>query len=209
MTTPTFRAALAAIHLFAVSAGAAVVDATYNSPTDVPVTAAGYTATGNVVNFTLNFAPATGAYLTVVKNTGLAFISGRFSNLAQGQPVTLTYAGMTYNFVANYYGGSGNDLILQWAICKAFAWGLNDSGQLGNNSSTNTNLPFAVTSSGILSGKIVTAVAAGSSHSLALCSDGSVAAWGANDWGQLGNNSTSDCHTPVDITSSGTLSGKV
>ncbi len=40
MTTPTFCDAFAAIHLFAASAGAAVVDATYNNPAAVPVTAA-------------------------------------------------------------------------------------------------------------------------------------------------------------------------
>ena len=94
MTTPTFRTALAAIQCFCLlPAGAAVVDATYNGAADVPVTAASYTATGNTVNFTLNFTPATGANLTVVKNTGPAFIQGSFDNLAQGQRVVLSYGG--------------------------------------------------------------------------------------------------------------------
>ena len=40
---------------------------------------------GNTVNFTLNFAPATGTDLTVVKNTGLSFIVGTFDNLTNGR----------------------------------------------------------------------------------------------------------------------------
>jgi len=75
-------------------AGAAVVNATWTSATDVPVSTSNYTATGNTVNFTLNFAPATGANLTVVNNTGLPFISGVFDNLAQGQIVSLSYNGV-------------------------------------------------------------------------------------------------------------------
>ena len=32
----------------------------------------------------------------VVKNTGLEFIIGTFDNLAQGQPVALSYGGVTF-----------------------------------------------------------------------------------------------------------------
>lgn len=103
---------------------AAAVNVTWNSASDVPVTAGSYTATGNTVNFTLNHAPATGANLTVVNNTGLLFISGTFDNLAQGQAVALVFAGITYDFIANYHGGTGNDLILQWAKNRPMAWGL-------------------------------------------------------------------------------------
>ena len=56
-------------------------------------------------------------------------------------------------------------------------------------------MPVAVnTASGVsaLFGKTVVAVAAGDSHSLALCSDGTVAAWGYNTYGQLGDNATTN-----------------
>ena len=43
----------------------------------------------------------------------------------------------------------------------------------------------------------VTAVAAGWSHTLALDSEGKVWAWGRNNYGQLGNNSTSNANAPV------------
>ncbi|MCX6874729.1 MAG: immunoglobulin domain-containing protein [Verrucomicrobia bacterium] len=208
MTNTTLRTALAAICLFALPASAAVVNAAYNSPADVPVTAASYTAAGNTVTFALNHVPVTGEHLMVVKNTGLAFIQGAFDNLAQGQKVALTYLGITYNFVANYYGGTGNDLVLRWVNTRPMAWGLNDFGQLGNNGTVNSNIPIAVNTAGILSGKTIVAVATGYRHSLALCSDGTLAAWGNNGVGQLGDNSTADRLVPADITTSGILSGK-
>ena len=46
----------------------------------------------------------------------------------------------------------------------------------------------------------VSSVAAGNGDTLALKSDGTVWAWGANLNGQLGNNSTTDSHVPVQVT---------
>ena len=83
--------------------------------TTIPVTAASYMAIGSVVNITLGFAPPSGTSLTIIKNTGIGFIYGQFSNLAQGQRVELEYNGVRYPFVASYHGGTGNDLVLYWA----------------------------------------------------------------------------------------------
>ena len=190
---------------------AATVDAIYNSATDVPVTASGYTATGDTVNFTLNFAPVTGTDLMVVQNTGLGFINGTFDNLTNGQGVALSYAGTTCNFVATYYGGSGNDLVLLWANHRAFAWGWNGWGGLGDNTTTNRLAPVAVETnpeSSALFGKTVVATTAGESHSLALSSDGTVAAWGGNEYGQLGNNTTTNRSTPVAVNTTALAAGQ-
>ncbi|MCX6865188.1 MAG: hypothetical protein NTV46_03025 [Verrucomicrobia bacterium] len=168
----------------------------------MPVTAASYTATGNTVNFTLNFAPPVGTNLTVVKNTGLGFISGQFSNLAHGQFVTLTYNKAAYKFVANYYGGTGNDLVLHWARNKVYAWGQNWDGQLGNGTTTHSNVPVAVAADGILAGKTVTALALGSWGSLALCADGTLAGWGNHVL------FSGDSNVPVAVPPTGALAGK-
>jgi alpha-tubulin suppressor-like RCC1 family protein len=190
------------------SAPAATLNATYNTASDVPLTTSAYTATGNTVEFTLNCAPATGTNLTVVKNTGLGFIDGTFNNLAQGQAVTLNYAGVPFNFVANYYGGSGNDLVLQWAATRPVAWGGNSYGQLGNGSMMDSPLPVAISVAGVLSGKTVIAMAAGRLFNMALCSDGTLAAWGLNGNGQLGNGNTTQSNVPVAVSATGGLSGK-
>jgi hypothetical protein len=111
LTRIVVAATLAAFCFAARLASASTVNAIYNSATDVPVTASGYWAAGNTVNFTLNFAPVTGTELMVVNNTWLPFIQGTFDNLTNGQAVAMSYGGTRYNFVANYYGGTGNDLV--------------------------------------------------------------------------------------------------
>jgi alpha-tubulin suppressor-like RCC1 family protein len=64
-----------------------------------------------------------------------------------------------------------------------WAWGFNLYGQLGNGTtSSNQLVPVQVQQ---LRG--VVAVEVGSSHSLALRSDGTVWTWGYNSFGQLGN----------------------
>lgn len=184
-----------------------LLDANFVTANSIPAEAPSYNASGNDVHFTLGFAPTTGTNLTVINNTGLSFIAGTFANLAHRQQVSLTYNGVTYRFVANYFGSTGNDLVLQWAYQDLLAWGDNSKGALGNNSTTGSSVPVAVAQSGALFGKTILAVA-GSSHSLALCSDGTLAAWGDNHSGQLGNGNTADSSVPVTVTQSGVLAGK-
>ena len=71
-------------------------------------------------------------------------------------------------------------------------WGDNLSGQLGNNSTANSETPVAVTG---LDG-IVTAIAAGEYHTCAVISGGEVECWGANDSGQLGGASSGSSAVP-------------
>ncbi|MDQ4062877.1 MAG: hypothetical protein M3122_03070, partial [Actinomycetota bacterium] len=81
------------------------------------------------------------------------------------------------------------------------AWGLNQDGELGDGTNTDSSTPVQVKDpndpSGYLSG--VSAIAAGSSHSLALKSDGTVWAWGSNFSGQLGDGTTTDSTQPVKV----------
>ncbi|OAI56762.1 hypothetical protein AYO49_00605, partial [Verrucomicrobiaceae bacterium SCGC AG-212-N21] len=144
----------------------------------------------------------------VVKNIGLPFINGAFSNLSQGQTVNLSYNGVRYKFAANYFGGTGNDLVLQWADTRMVAWGLNDRGMLGNGTRIKSLQPTAVDGTGLLAGKTITAMSAGFDYSMALCSDGTVAGWGFNNDGRLGDNSVTERLVPTAVYSAGVLSGK-
>ena len=64
---------------------------------------------------------------------------------------------------------------------SVWAWGLNDSGKLGDGTTTSRNTPVRI--NGI---DQVASVAAGDYHTLALKWDGTVWAWGSNDQGQCG-----------------------
>ncbi len=181
---------------------------TFNSVTDVPLRVSDLVAAGSTVSYGLNFAPMPGTVLMMVNNTGSNAIRGAFDNLAQGQRVQMTYAGITYHFIANYDGGNGNDLVLQWADARLLSWGGNSYGQLGNNSTANSSVPQPVDMTGALANKTVVAIVSGDSHSLALCLDGTLAAWGNNSSGQLGNGSTIPSGVPVAIDQSGALAGR-
>lgn len=189
--------------------GDTTLGASLNSATDVPLRFEGLDAAGRTLNVSLGFAPVVGTSLKVFDNTSLQPISGEFVNLAQGQAVTLNHSGTDYYFVANYFGGDGNDLVLEWAYNRLVAWGNNGDGNLGSNSTVSQfNLPVAVTAAPAIYGKHLLQVAAGNAHSLAVASDGSVAAWGYNGVGQLGNGGTTNTLTPVAVIFSGDLAGK-
>ncbi len=90
---------------------------------------------------------------------------------------------------------------------KAYCWGLNSFGAVGNNSTILGDVPVAVNTSGVLSGKTVTAISAGNEHTCAVA-DGKAYCWGSNSFGQLGNGSTTKSLVPVAVNTSGVLSGK-
>ena len=66
----------------------------------------------------------------------------------------------------------------------SYAWGNNSAGQLGNNTTTDSDTPVLVQ---MPLGVTFTQISAGTDHSLALRSDGNAYAWGRNIEGQLGD----------------------
>ncbi|MCN9240191.1 Ig-like domain repeat protein [Streptomyces sp. RY43-2] len=78
---------------------------------------------------------------------------------------------------------------------RVLAWGLNDRGQVGDGTTTNTNTPVEVH---LPAGVQVTAIAGGGYHSLALTSDGRIFGWGLNTEGELGDGTFTTRLTPVE-----------
>ena len=82
---------------------------------------------------------------------------------------------------------------------QIWAWGSNTWGQLGNGTTTSSNIPLKVDMTGVLAGVDVVAVAAGWWHSMALDSEGRVYTWGRNFHGALGDGTTTNRTTPVGV----------
>jgi alpha-tubulin suppressor-like RCC1 family protein len=102
-------------------------------------------------------------------------------------------AGYLSNVIAISAGGS-HSLALT-SSGTIYAWGLGSLGQLGNGTTTTSDVPVQV--SGITT---AVAIATGNSHSLALLANGTVDAWGLGTSGQLGQGTTNSSDTPVSVT---------
>jgi alpha-tubulin suppressor-like RCC1 family protein len=76
-----------------------------------------------------------------------------------------------------------------------WGWGCNDTGQLGNNTTTSRSSPVSVVGGFSDWSQVNT----GGGHSLALRSDGSLWSWGGNTFGQLGDNTTANRSSPVSV----------
>ena len=76
-----------------------------------------------------------------------------------------------------------------------WAWGYNNYGQLG----VDTGGSISATPVQVVGLTNAIAVAAGSDHCLAVKADGTVWAWGRNNWGQLGDGTRADSFTPLRV----------
>ncbi|WP_445342387.1 RCC1 domain-containing protein [Bifidobacterium sp. ESL0827] len=133
-------------------------------------------------------------------NTGGWSISPSKGNAMGGQQATITppklSRGIRFSQISagGYQSGGSPGLSVGVASDgNAYAWGNNQYGQLGQDpdktptQKTPARVPLP---DGVAAGFTYTQVAAGGAHVLAIGSDQTVYAWGANDHGQLGDNTT-------------------
>jgi alpha-tubulin suppressor-like RCC1 family protein len=104
--------------------------------------------------------------------------------LPKGTKVTAISAGGYYFSLALSSTGS------------VLAWGYNGDGELGNGTTTQSNVPVKTK---LPKGTKATEIAAGAQHAVALTSRGAVLAWGSNGDGQLGNGTTTQSDVPVKV----------
>lgn len=105
--------------------------------------------------------------------------------------------------VVSIWGGARGTVVLK-SDGTVWTWGANFGGKLGvGTSSTNLGrllVPTEVHGAGDIGWlNSVKAIMGGEVHNVALQSDGTVWAWGANAFGVLGNGSTNEARTPVQV----------
>lgn len=91
-------------------------------------------------------------------------------------------------------GGYGHTCSLS-PVGEVKCWGYNSHGQLGDGTETNHLVPRTV----IGLGAGVRAIAAGQQHTCALTNVGGVKCWGSNQFGMLGDGTTTDRNVPVAV----------
>lgn len=93
----------------------------------------------------------------------------------------------------------GNHSCARSAAGTLRCWGGNSSGQLGDGTFSNRNLPVDV--DGLGSGTSL--ITAGGSHSCALTAGNALKCWGANGYGQLGDATRTTSNRPRDVIGAG------
>ena len=158
----------------------------------------------------------TGYYQTCAIETGQAYCwgpgggqLGDGSTAASGIPVAVdTTSALAGKTLAQVSAGDGFTCALDTSG-RAYCWGVNDHGELGDGNTAGTTEPVAVDTSGALAGKTLTQISAGQQHACALDTAGKAYCWGLNIYGALGDGTTTDSSIPVAVDTSGVLAGKM
>jgi len=122
---------------------------------------------------------------------------GDGTTLSKSNPVVVTDAlGSPISGVISVTAGDNYNVALK-NDGTMLAWGYNNVGQLGDGTTATKFNPVVV--SDALGNPItgITMVSAGGVHTLALKSNGNIAAWGDNTWGKLGDGTSVNRVNPV------------
>jgi len=94
---------------------------------------------------------------------------------------------------------------------KAYCWGSNSFGQLGDGTNSDRIFPVEVDTAGVLSNKKLILISSGGNHTCVVDNENKVYCWGSNDSGQLGTGAdfgwNDFSNVPIEIDNSGVLKG--
>jgi alpha-tubulin suppressor-like RCC1 family protein len=128
----------------------------------------------------------------------LSPVSVDLSRVLPGATITSIFSGAYHNVLLTSTG-------------QAYAWGYNNCGQIGDGTIAVDRLSaVSVDTTGVLKGKIITNIASGGFHTVALSSVGQVYAWGLNNQGQIGDGTSGTNRlSPISVDTTGALNGKI
>jgi alpha-tubulin suppressor-like RCC1 family protein len=161
-----------------------------------PTISAGYSHTceiisGNAYCWGLNASGELGNNSTVSSSVPVPVLTGGLSAIPTGTILTQISAGDTFTCALSSTG-------------VAYCWGSGSSGALGSNPVlTQSNVPVAVYTGGVLSGLTLTQITAGHSTACVLASTGAAYCWGLGTSGQMGNGGIVNTSAPTAVTMSG------
>ena len=127
---------------------------------------------------------------------GVVLLAGEASARGVGSAGTVASRGVTAGdaVISLSASISGHHTCVLSGDGSVRCWGHNDTGQLGDGTTTDRLTPVAVSG---LTGAV--ALAAGGSHTCALRANGTMRCWGNNGFGQLGDGTTTNRLTPVAV----------
>ena len=139
-------------------------------------------------------------------STGTAYCwgNGPFGQLGDGTTAnhnvpTAVSGGLTFTTIAT--GSDSEHTCGLTSTGIAYCWGRGTAGQLGDGTTTDHNVPTAVSG-----GLTFTTIATGSEHTCGLTSTGVAYCWGYNNAGQLGDGTTTDHNVPTAVDTNLTFS---
>ncbi|WLT11045.1 RCC1 domain-containing protein [Bifidobacterium asteroides] len=126
------------------------------------------------------------------------------SNGANPIPVRVQYPANAGSVTAMQISARGKHSLALDKEGNTWAWGYNSYGQLGNNSTSDRTIPVKVLASAQSTSSAgpwlqAVQISAGYHCSLAISIDGNAKAWGRNDNGQLGDDTTNSKSAPVPV----------
>jgi len=193
-------------------------DSEGDSPVPVPVADS---ADGGFVNGSVESVSAGGSHTCAVTTGNTVYcwgdnFSGQLGNDSEGDsPVPVKVAdsadGGFVNEQVESLSAGGDHTCAVTTGNTVYCWGDNSYWQLGNGKTRGDSpVPVAVAdANGFVNGQ-VSQVSAGGDHTCAVTTGNAVYCWGRNDYGQLGNNSTTLSRVPVAVAdANGFVNGQV
>ncbi|MCF7924787.1 MAG: hypothetical protein K9L64_06775, partial [Candidatus Izimaplasma sp.] len=119
-----------------------------------------------------------------------------------------TYVSVVPEEVTEHFSLESNDKVTSLSIGmhhvlaltennQLFAWGRNDYGQIGNNSTVDVETPLNITNVFNLNDDVISEIHSGYHHNLIMTNTGKTYVWGGNQEGQLGIGNKVNQTTPM------------